>query len=75
MEATRSDQNVYTSESEIAEENSKTMSFGEKSLSSCEHVYLGKQLLPKIDICSEEVMQNNEMTSLMTQSLLYACSI
>ena len=32
---------VYTSEDEIAEENSRTTSFGEKGLFSCVHIYFG----------------------------------
>ena len=61
--------------SAIAEENSKSTSFREKSLFSCEHICFDKQLLPQINICCEEIIQNNEMTSLMTQSLLDACDI
>ena len=53
---------VYISEVEIAEENNRTMSSGEKGF-TCRHIYLCKQLLPQINSCCQEVMQNNEMTS------------
>ena len=66
---------VYTSEAEIADENSKTTSFGEKDLFSCGHIYFDKQLLPQINICCREVMQNNELAALMAQILLDACSL
>ena len=51
---------VYISE---AEENNRTTSFGEKGLVICGHIYLCNQLLPQINSCYQEVMQNNEMTS------------
>ena len=54
---------VRISEAEIAEENNRTMSFGEKGLFICRLVYLCKQLLLQINSCCQEVMQNNEMTS------------
>ena len=53
-------QKVHISEAEIAEENN---SFGEKGLFICRHIYLCKQLLPQINSCCQEVMQNNEMIS------------
>ena len=56
-------QKVYISEAEIAEENNRTTSFGENDLFICLHIYFGKQLLPQIDNCCQEVIQNNEMTS------------
>ena len=47
----------------------------EKKVSfSSEHIYFDEQLLPQINIYCGEVTQNNEMTSLIAQSLL-ACSI
>ena len=55
---------VHISETEIAEENKRTVSFGEKACLVCRHVYLCKQLLPQINSCCQEMMQNNEMTSL-----------
>ena len=54
---------VHISETEIAEENNRTMSFEEKGLFICRDIYLCKQLLPQINSCCQEVMQNNEMTS------------
>ena len=48
--------NVYISEAEIAEKNDRTTSFGEKGLFICGHIYSGKQLLPQINNCCEEVM-------------------
>ena len=42
---------------------------------SCRHICLGKQLLQQINICCQEVMQNNKMTSSMDQPLLGCCSI
>ena len=54
---------VYISEAEIAEDNNRTTSFGEKGLFICGHIHLGKQLLPQINSCCQVVMQNNEMTS------------
>ena len=66
---------VHTSEAEIAEENNKTASFRENDMFICRHICLGKQLLPQINICCREVMQNNKMTFLMSQPLLDACSI
>ena len=54
---------VYISEAEIAEKNNRTTSFGEKDLFICGHIYLCKQLLPPMNICYQEVMQNNEITS------------
>ena len=53
---------VYISEAEIANENSRTTTFGEKGLFICGQIYLGKQLLPQINNCCQEVLQNNEMT-------------
>ena len=50
-------------EAEIAGENNRTTSFGEKGLFICRQIYLCKQLLPQINSCCQEVMQNNEMTS------------
>ena len=41
----RAEIEVYTSEAEIAEENSRTMSFGKKGLFTCGHIYFDKQLL------------------------------
>ena len=75
MEATRFDQKGCTSEAEIVEESGRTKSFGGKGLFSLGHIYFDEQLLPQINVCYEEIMQNNEMTSLVTQSLLDACSI
>ena len=54
---------VHMSEAKIAEENNRTTSFGEKGLFICKHIHLCKQLLPQINSCCQEVMQNNEMTS------------
>ena len=51
------------SEAEIAEENNRTTSFGENGLFICGQIYFGKQLLPQINNCCQEVLQNNEMTS------------
>ena len=56
----------------LAEENSRTTSFGENDLFGCRHIYFGKQFLPQINICCREVMQNNKITSLMDQPLLDA---
>ena len=53
---------LYISEAEIGEENSKTMIFGEKGLFICRHIYFCKHLLPQINSCCQEVMQNNEIT-------------
>ena len=64
---------MYISEAEIAEENNRTTSSGEKGLFICGHIYLGKQLLPQINSCCQEVMQNNDFP--MVQPLLDACSI
>ena len=64
MEATRLDRNMYTSGAEIAEENSRTRSFGEESMLSCEQIHFDNHLLPQANICCGEVMQNNEMTPL-----------
>ena len=36
---------------EIAEENIRTTSFGEKGLFICRHIYLGKRLLPQLNNC------------------------
>ena len=66
---------VYTSKAEIAEEKSRTTSFGENGLFSCERICFGKQLLLQINIYCQEVMQNNGITYLMGQPLLDACSI
>ena len=64
LEATRFVQKkVYISKAEIAEENNRTTSSGEKGLFICGHIYLGKQLLLQINSCCQEVLQNNEMTS------------
>ena len=50
LEATRFVQKrVYISEADIAEENNRTTSFGEKGLFICDHIYLGKQLLSRSD--------------------------
>ena len=51
-----------------------TTSFREKGSFSCRHICLGKQLLPKINICCREVMQNNK-DDFMGQPLMDACSI
>ena len=48
---------------EIAEQNNRTTSFGQKGLFICGHIYLGRQLLPQINNCCQEVLQNNEITS------------
>ena len=39
------------------------------------HIYLGKQLLPQINDCCQEVLQNDEMTSLWSNHcwMLAAC--
>ena len=63
---------VYTSETEISEKNSRTTSFGENGLFSCGHISFCKQLLPQINICCREVMQNNKTTSLIGQPLFDA---
>ena len=47
---------VYISEAEITEESNRTTSLGEKGLFICGHIYLGKQLLPQINSCCQEVM-------------------
>ena len=47
LETTRLDRKVYISEAEIVEENSRTTSFGEKVLFSCEHVYFDNNCYPK----------------------------
>ena len=65
---------VYTSKAEIAEENSRTTSFGENGLFSCGHVCFGKQLLPQMNICCRKAMKNNKITSPMGQPLLDVCS-
>ena len=59
----------------LQRKNSRTTSFGENGLFSCGRSYFGKQLLPQINICCREVMQNNKMTSLMGQPFLDAGSI
>ena len=52
---------VDISEAEIAEEYNRTKSFGEKGFFFiCRHC---KQLLPQINSCCQEVMQNNAITS------------
>ena len=52
----------------------ETTNFGEKGLLVCRHVYFGKQLLPQINDCCREMLQNNEDFP-MVQPLLDACSI
>ena len=47
---------------EIVEENKRTTRFGEKGLFICGYIYFGKQLLPQINVCCREVMQNNKVT-------------
>ena len=47
---------VYISEDEIAEENNRTTSFGEKGLFICRHIYLGEQLLSQINSYCQVVM-------------------
>ena len=64
LEATRFvKKKVHVTEVEIAKENNRTLSFGEKGVFICRHIYLCKQLLPQINSCCQEVMQNNEMNS------------
>ena len=58
-----SSKKAYTSEAKIAEKNTITTSFGEKGLLSCRHIYFGKKLLPQINNCHREVMENNKVTS------------
>ena len=41
----------FTYLAEISEENNRTTSFGGKGLFICRHIYLGKQLLPRINNC------------------------
>ena len=48
---------VYIFQAEIAEENNGTTSFREKGSLSCRHICSGKQLLPQINSCCQEVMQ------------------
>ena len=60
---------VHISEAEIAEENNRTTSFGEKGLFICRHICLCKQL-PQLNSCCQEVMRNNEMTSLWSNHCL-----
>ena len=47
---------VHISQAEIAEENNRTTSFGEKSLFICRHIYLCKQLLPQQNSCCHVMM-------------------
>ena len=63
LEAARFVKKVYISKAKIAEENNRTMNFGEKGLLICGHIYLGKQLQLQISDCCLEVLQNKEMTS------------
>ena len=51
LEATRFVQKRCTYLAEIAEENNRTTSFGEKGLFIYRHIYLGKQLLLQINNC------------------------
>ena len=51
LEATRFVQNRCAYLAEIAEENSRITSFGEKGLFIRKHIYVGKQLLPQINNC------------------------
>ena len=66
--------NVYTSEAEIPEENSRPRGL-EKMVCLVTETCFGKQLLLQINICCWEMMQNNKITSLMGQPLLDDCSI
>ena len=50
-EATKFVQKRCTYLAEIAEENNRTTSFGEKGFCICRHIYLGKQLSPLINNC------------------------
>ena len=76
LEATRFVQKmVYTSVAEIAEENSRTTSFGDDGLFSCGHICSGKQLLPQINNCCREMIQNSKITSLRGQPFLDTRSI
>ena len=63
LEVTRFIQKRCTYLAEIAEENNRITSFGENGLFIRKHIYLGKQLLPQINNCCLEVLQNNEMPS------------
>ena len=56
----------------LLRKNNRTTSFGGKGLFICGHICLCNQLLPQLNSCCQEVMQNNEMTS---PSLFDACSI
>ena len=47
-----------------------TTSFRENGSFSCRHMCLGKQLLPQINVCCREVMQNNKMSSSMGQPVI-----
>ena len=71
VKATRLDQIVYTSKAETAEEDNKPRVLEKKFVRLRAH----KQLLLQINIYCAEVTQNNEMTSLMVQSMLDVCSI
>ena len=56
LEATTFVQKRCTYLAEIAEENNRTMGFGEKCLFICRHIYLGKQFLLQINSCCQVVM-------------------
>ena len=66
LEATRFVQQIkmYIFEAEIAEENNRATSFGEKAcLFADTFTYVSnKQNKPQINNCCQEVMQNNVMT-------------
>ena len=54
---------LHISDVEIAEENNRTASFGEKGLFIWGNIYSDEQLLPQINSCCQVVILNNEMTS------------
>ena len=64
LNPTRFVQKRCTYLAEIAKENNRTTSFGEKGSFICRHISLGKQLLAqKATVVKTEVLQNNEMPS------------
>ena len=58
------EQQDLSKKAEIAEGNNRTKNFGGKGFLICGHIYLGKQLPSQINDCCQEVLQNDEMTSL-----------
>ena len=66
---------AYTSEAETPRKIIELRVLEKKGSFSYRHICLDKQLLPQINICCREVMQNNKMASSRGQPFLDACSI